>query len=83
MKRYKIDVYSQWGNLVFSSNLLTKDEGSPAEGWNGKFENSNEFVPTGNYIWKATATFKDNSIWIGMEDENGDFRTSGVVTVIQ
>jgi len=84
LKRYTVEVFSLWGDVVFSSTLLTTT-GEPAEGWNGWMNNvkSGEILPVGNYIWKASGKFKDDSLWKGMEDDEGDFHTSGVVTMIR
>ncbi|MEN8225301.1 MAG: PKD domain-containing protein [Bacteroidota bacterium] len=83
MKRYKVEVYTLWGNLVFSSTLLNKD-GQPRETWRGTLNNeSSGLLPPGNYIWKASATFRDDTLWKGMDDGDGNLRTSGVITLIR
>ena len=82
LRRYRVEVYTLWGNLVFESTLL--NDGSPVESWNGRLNNNQgDLMPPGNYIWKASGTFRDGSVWRGMEDEDGEFRTSGVITVIR
>jgi len=84
IKTYQVDVYNMWGNRVWSSSLLWPS-GSPKEGWNGHIDNDNseEIVTPGNYIWKASATFIDGSVWTGMADEDGNLSTSGTITVIR
>jgi hypothetical protein len=84
MKRYSIEVYTLWGNLVWSSSLLTK-KGQPAEAWNGFLNNdkNEEMMNAGNYIWNASATFVDDTVWKGMLDEDGNLKTSGTITLIR
>jgi PKD repeat protein len=84
IKRYKIEVYTLWGNLVWSSTRLTSN-GRPLEFWNGWLQNdkNEELLPAGNYIWKASAVFVDGSVWQGMDDGDGNFSTSGVITLIR
>ncbi len=57
----------------------------PKDGWNGWKDNDKDGVllPIGNYIWKASATFVDGTIWRGMLNEDGNYYTSGVVTLIR
>ena len=83
IKSYRIEVYNLWGNLLWSTEKL--NQGRPADYWTGFKDNSKdeELVGPGNYIWKASATFIDGSIWRGMPDEDGNYRTSGTITVIR
>ena len=57
---YRIDVYDRWGNELWFSEKLDA-QGRPAEGWDGKF--NGEIVQEGVYVWKASAVFKDGTIW--------------------
>jgi len=84
IKRYSIEVYNLKGNLIWSSNKLTT-KGRPAEVWNGFTNNdkNEEMMSPGNYIWKASAIFTDGTVWRGMKDEDGNYRTSGVITLIR
>lgn len=84
IKRYSIEVYNLKGNLIWSSNKLTT-KGRPAEVWNGFTDNdkNEEMMSPGNYIWKASAIFTDGTVWRGMKDEDGNYRTSGVITLIR
>ncbi len=83
IKKYRVAVYNLWGNLLWSSENLSN--GKPAEGWKGWKDNNKdeELVGPGNYIWKASATFIDGSIWRGMADKDGNVETSGTITVIR
>jgi len=84
IKKYSVEVYNLWGNLVWSSTRLTS-RGSPGDYWIGYSNNdkNEELLSPGNYIWKASAIFVDGTIWNGMEDEDGNFRTSGIITLIR
>ncbi|MAE07821.1 MAG: hypothetical protein CL661_03550, partial [Bacteroidetes bacterium] len=79
LKSYRLEVYSAWGNLVFWSATL--DNGAPAEGWDGTYEN--EALPTGSYIWRISAVFEDGTIWKGTDNGDGNTATSGTVTLIR
>ncbi len=83
LAKYRVEVYNLWGNLLWSSELIKN--GSPQEAWKGRQDNSNDEdrVSPGNYIWNASATFIDGSIWRGMADEDGNLKTSGIITVIR
>ncbi len=76
---YRLEVYSAWGNLVFESTAL--DNGAPAEGWDGTYEN--KALPTGSYIWRISAVFEDGSFWKGTDNGDGNTATSGTVTLIR
>ncbi len=84
IKKYKVEVFNLWGNLIWSSTLLTNN-GRPREVWNGFIQNdkNEELMSPGNYIWKASATFIDGSIWRGMEDKDGNLKTTGTITLIR
>ncbi len=79
IKSYNIEVYSKWGNLLWSSTKLDS-EGRPVEGWDGKYEG--ELMPQGAYIWKAKALFKDNTFWDGNNIGDGNSKTYGTVNLI-
>ena len=79
LKSYRLEVYSAWGNLVFESTAL--DNGAPAEGWDGTYEN--KALPTGSYIWRISALFEDGKHWKGTDNGDGNTATSGTVTLIR
>ncbi len=64
LKTYNITVFDSWGHLMWESNKLDNN-GAPLEGWDGTF--NGQLMPQGNYFWKATATFVDDSPWTGSD----------------
>lgn len=76
--QYQALIYDLWGNLLWESTAL--DDGSPAEGWDGRY--NGELVPQGAYTWKINATFKNGQIWEGMANPDGKLKTVGSVTVL-
>ncbi len=42
-----------------------------------------ELLNPGSYVWKISATFIDNKVWEGMDDGDGNLKTSGIITLIR
>ncbi len=40
-------------------------------------------MPSGTYMWRAKATFIDNTEWEGSDIGKGSFKTMGAVTLIR
>ena len=81
MKKYKIEIFDLYGNLIWESSSLD-DEGQPTEYWDGKFNGQD--VETDIYIWKVEAQFKDDSFWEGQKPiEENILRKTGSLTVIR
>lgn len=80
LKLYEIEIYSMWGNLLWQSSSLDEN-GSPKEGWDGTYKD--ELMPAATYIWKIRATFRDNTVWPGMGDGEGNFSKSGIISLIR
>jgi len=81
LKQFKIEVFDNWGHLLWSSVALNP-LGKPSESWDGKDANG-VLLPSGTYMWKASATFIDNTDWQGSDIGKGDYKTSGTVTLIR
>jgi PKD repeat protein len=65
IKKFLFEVYDRWGNLVFQTEELDS-KGRPTKGWNGKQGQSGDIImPAGTYLWKASAVFKDGTVWTG------------------
>ena len=80
LKQYDIQVYDSWGHLIWESNKLDSD-GRPLEGWDGTFNGN--LMPQATYMWKASATFIDDTIWQGSDIGKGDAKTMGTVSLIR
>jgi PKD repeat protein len=81
LKQFQIQVFDSWGHEVWSSTALDP-EGRPTESWDGHDAN-NGVYPSGTYLWKAKATFIDNTEWVGADIGKGEFKTTGSVTLIR
>jgi len=81
LKTYLIEVFDNWGHLMWQSKLLDTD-GHPIDSWDGKDLNGNP-APSATYMWKVSATFIDGSLWEGSDIGVGDFKTVGTVTLIR
>jgi PKD repeat protein len=80
LKQYDIQVYDYMGHLLWESAKLDS-EGRPLEGWDGKV--NGELLPQGTYMWKASATFIDETMWEGSDIGKGEFSTMGTVSLIR
>jgi PKD repeat protein len=54
MRKYKITIYSPWGEAVWTSSEIDEN-GSPLGEWDGKYKE--EIVPQGAYSWIAEITY--------------------------
>ncbi len=79
LKSYSLQVFDTYGNLLWTTNSIIDTK--PAEGWDGTYDGAP--LQQDVYIWKAEAMFFDNSIWQGMEDEKGDRKKYGTVSLIR
>jgi|GEM_PF-437463 len=82
LQSYKIEVFDKWGNLIWASEELI--DGQPGPGWDGTKDG--EPVALGVYIWKASAVFKDGSVWNGKnvgENKGLSGETFGTITVVR
>jgi len=80
LETYHIWVYDTWGNLLWQSTALD-DAGRPSEFWDGTVSSNMEQTDT--FVWKASATFKNGTIWQGMDYGNGKLLKYGTVTIIK
>jgi PKD repeat protein len=81
LKQFKIEVFDSWGHLLWTSTALDA-LGRPTESWIGRDTNGNP-LPSGTYMWKAKATFIDNTEWEGSDIGKGSAKTFGTVTLIR
>lgn len=80
LKTFELLLYDDWGNLIWSTTALDEN-GRPTEYWDGTYRG--EPVQQDAYVWKATATFRNEQIWEGKEYPKGRIKRSGTVTVIR
>ena len=81
LKTYHMQVFDTWGHLMWESNKLDNN-GAPLEGWDGTLNGT--LMPQGNYFWKGTATFIDDSAWTGSDiGVNGGGGTMGTVILVR
>jgi len=81
LDKYLIEVYDTWGNLLWLSDKVDA-EGRPSESWDGKVDG--KLLPMDAYVWRASALFKDGSIWQGMAYGKDDKpRKYGSITLIK
>ena len=80
LESYELVIINQRGNIVFRSKKLTY-QGSPAEGWDGKTNGVDQ--PSGTYMWRISAKFRDGSVWTGNEIGDGNENTFGKVVLIR
>lgn len=81
LKKYRLEIYDQNGNKVWETTAL--EQGKPSEGWKGT-NSKGELLPQGIYIWRAQATFIDDSEWTGDNADSGVFQTTqGVVLMLK
>lgn len=81
LKTYHIMVFDAGGHLMWESNKLDNN-GAPLEGWDGTV--NGVLMPQGNYFWKATATFIDDSSWTGSDTGvKGGGGTMGTVILLR
>jgi PKD repeat protein len=79
LRSYLVEVFSTYGELLWSSSLL--ENGQPVEGWDGTFKG--QLMPQDTYVWKITAITKDGSSWAGAPDPDGKRRNMGVVLLLR
>lgn len=81
LKKYHLVIYDQFNNKVWETRAL--ENGHPSEGWDGRNKNG-EMLPQGVYIWRAEATFIDDTEWTGKNADSGAMQTiQGVVLMLK
>jgi len=80
LKRFKIDVYDNWGHLMWSSVALD-ESGVPTESWDGTV--NGKLMPQDTYLWKVEAEFRDGMVWTGSNIGKGAGKTIGTVTLFR
>jgi|JI10StandDraft_1071094.scaffolds.fasta_scaffold07917_3 PKD repeat protein len=79
LSEFNIDIFSPYGEKVWSSSMLSN--GQPSEKWDGTFKERP--LPQGAYVWKAHAVFQNGRIWDGMSYEGRKPIKTGSVMIIR
>ena len=77
---YHVQVFDLKGSLLWESKELD-EYGSPVENWDGYYNGI--LMPQGMYIWRATAMFRDGSLWKGSVLQSDNPQTQGTVTLVR
>lgn len=80
LKKYHIQVFNSSGHVMWESTNIDP-QGRPVDGWDGTY--NGQIMPQGNYMWKVSATFIDDSPWNGSDIGKGEYDTMGTVTLIR
>ncbi len=79
IEEYKIEVYSTYGELLWSSNELV--DGQPIGSWDGTYKGVP--MPQDVYVWKASAILTNGSVWPGIDDGKGKKTTVGAFYLLR
>lgn len=80
IKTWELQIFNNYGQLLWETNKLDS-KGSPVEGWDGTFRGV--LMQQGAYIWQASATFINGSVWKGMSYNNSPPKRTGTVNLIR
>jgi PKD repeat protein len=80
IKTWELQIFNNYGQLLWETNKLDS-KGSPVEGWDGTFRGV--LMQQGAYIWQASATFINGSVWKGMSYNNSSPKRTGTVNLIR
>ena len=83
IKTWHLQVYNNYGQLMWETNKLTEPKGTPVfgDGWDGTFRGAP--VQQGVYIWQASATFINGTEWKGMSYNNSLPKRTGTINLIR
>ena len=79
LSEYRLQIFSTYGQLIWETTLLK--DGSPAEGWDGRFNGRD--LPQDTYVWKVYAVFQDGREWVGTETKDGKILKMGSVLLLR
>jgi PKD repeat protein len=83
IKKWHLQVYNNYGQLMWETDKLDDYKGTPVngDGWDGTFRGSP--VQQGVYIWQASATFINGTEWKGMSYNNSLPKRTGTINLIR
>ncbi|WP_419698390.1 PKD domain-containing protein [Mucilaginibacter sp. NFX135] len=83
IKKWHLQVYNNYGQLMWETDKLDDFKGTPVngDGWDGTFRGAP--VQQGVYIWQASATFINGTEWKGMSYNNSLPKRTGTINLIR
>jgi PKD repeat protein len=83
IKSWHLQIYNNYGQLIWETSKLTDPKGTPVDGdgWDGTFKGTP--VQQGVYIWQASATFINGTEWKGMSYNNSLPKRTGTINLIR
>lgn len=83
IKKWHLQVYNNYGQLMWETEKLDDYKGTPinGDGWDGTFRGAP--VQQGVYIWQASATFINGTEWKGMSYNNSLPKRTGTINLIR
>jgi PKD repeat protein len=85
LKFYHLQIFDDWGGLLWETYSLDPVSGAPNEPWWGTKNNipGGELWPQDVYVWKIEATFIDGTPWPGKRYSSGLYKKTGTVHLIR
>ena len=81
LAKYHVQVFDMRGTQLWESEEID-GLGRPIESWDGYYDGT--LMPQGLYLWRATATFTNGTIWQGTTLQNNEEpQMQGTVTLIR
>jgi len=56
---YTMNIYTKWGELIFTTGSITPIDGNFENNWNGKWNNNGEDLPQGVYAYEILVRYYD------------------------
>jgi PKD repeat protein len=83
IKKWRLQVYNNYGQLMWETDKLEDPKGTPVngDGWDGTFRGAP--VQQGVYIWQASATFINGTEWKGMSYNHSLPKRTGTINLIR
>lgn len=80
IRTWHMQIFNNYGQLIWETAKLDS-KGAPVEGWDGTYKGAP--APQGTYLWQASATFINGSLWRGMSYNNAPPQRTGTVNLIR
>ena len=80
IREWHLQIFNNYSQLVWETSKLD-DKGAPVEGWDGTFNGAP--MPQGVYVWQASATFINGTVWKGNVLNNSLPKRVGTIHLIR